>query len=73
MSGTLSPFERGLLVGRLLCSGREVTTRTLRDLFGVSRATAKRDLLVAETTLRADAKVVGSARAVSLKGGAGTT
>lgn len=40
-----------LRLAGLLFSGGEVTTRLVRDRFNVSRATAKRYLLLLETTL----------------------
>lgn len=38
-------FARGLILGRLVARGQLLTTAAIRTRFGVSRATAKRDLV----------------------------
>lgn len=60
------PLERGMLIADRLLTGRPVTTADIRRLFNVSSATAKRDLLVAETVLRCDAYTCVVTRAVKL-------
>ncbi len=38
------PFTRGLVLGRMYEQRREINTARVRRLFGVSNATAKRDI-----------------------------
>lgn len=51
------PFERGLRLAALLFEGKAITSRVIREEFGVAAATAKRDMLAIETTLRPDVDV----------------
>ena len=59
-------FERGLLLGLELARGASLTTKDLRDRFGLSPATAKRDMLLIEVTARA-ARSIGPNRRVTLR------
>lgn len=52
--GARDAFVRGLVIGARITSGHVVTTRWVRDNLGVSRATAKRDMLAAELELSAE-------------------
>lgn len=54
---TRDPMARGLMLGALVAGGATITTKFIRDTFGVSPATAKRDMLAIESVLRANAEV----------------
>lgn len=60
----LGPLERGMILGFMLAQGESLTSKGIQEQFGVSRATAKRDLLVAETTLRAEREEAENGAAV---------
>lgn len=45
------PFSRALMLGARIATGGEVTTQYIRDRFGVSKATAKRDMFWIERVL----------------------
>lgn len=47
-------FVRGLAIGRLMAEGRAVTSEFIAERFGVSIATAKRDMIAIEWALKAD-------------------
>lgn len=57
-----SPFVRGLLLGELIAKGEPLTTAAIRLLTGVSKATAKRDLLAIETTMRTEVEFTNGQR-----------
>lgn len=60
-------LSRGLLLGAMLASGERVTSAVIREKFGVSKATAKRDMNVIEAVLPVAAEVNGGAVMLSLK------
>lgn len=47
-------FERGAKLAALLLQGQALTARRIAEVFGVSPAQAKRDMMMLETTLCAD-------------------
>lgn len=50
----IGPFERGAFIAYALSKGEPVSTRLVRELFGVSRATAKRDVAAVERLFHTD-------------------
>lgn len=56
-------MARGLQLGIILATGRRVTTALIRERFGVSAATAKRDMLAIEVTLRPEVAHEGEQQA----------
>ena len=66
----VQPFERGLQLAAHLLGGADVDTAHIRDVYGVSPATAKRDLRAIEGTLRevvAIERIVGPGGKVTLR------
>jgi len=59
-------LTRGLLLGAMLAKGEGVTSAMIHRRFGVSRATAKRDMNVIEATLPVEAEVKGTRVTLSL-------
>ena len=45
LNRSFDSFTRGLVLGGMHASGCRITTELVRRVFGVSRATAKRDLV----------------------------
>jgi len=60
-------FDRGVLLATMLHQGKRITTALIRERFGTSQATAKRDLLALEVLTHADADVDTSTRQVTLR------
>ena len=56
-------FERGLELAGMLYSGATITSAVIRNRFGVSKATAKRDMTAIEAVLPVTATKVGNGTA----------
>ncbi|MEY2690363.1 MAG: hypothetical protein RL375_4563 [Pseudomonadota bacterium] len=56
-NGDSNPLTRGLKLGLMLAEGKPVTTQLIRQQFGVSKPTAKRDLAAIQTALQVDVEV----------------
>ena len=59
-------LTRGLLLGSMLAKGGRVTSAMIHKRFGVSIATAKRDMNMIEATLPVEAGVDGKAVTLSM-------
>ena len=60
-------LTRGLKIAAMLGNGQSITTELIRKQFGVSKATATRDMVVIEQCLPVDAVIENSTKRVSLR------
>ena len=67
LQGDAALAERALNLGVMLARGERITSATIRKKFGVSKATAKRDMNLIEAALPVRCEVMPGRRAIALE------